>query len=97
MCMTYSKMNMVISCSTKGWSGGCVHWHPGFVVRAGLSQQPCEHVLKRCLLQFDALVLLLQETAAQAARSGQECGQSTNDKRFIAVGGGQMVGLCLSL
>lgn len=85
--MTYSKMNMVISCSTKGWSGGCVHWHPGFVVRAGSLNSHVEHVLKRCLLQFDALVLLLQETAAQAARSGQECGQSTNDKRFIAVGG----------
>lgn len=83
--MAYSEMNMVISCSTKGWSGGCVHWHPGFVVRAGLPQQPCEDVLKRCLLQFDAL-LLLQETAAQAARSGQERGQSTNGERVIAGG-----------
>lgn len=57
-------------------------------MRTGLPQQPCEHVLKKCLVQFDAL-LLLQETAAQAARSRQECGQSTKGERFLAGGGSE--------
>ncbi|KAJ7398052.1 hypothetical protein BTVI_129823 [Pitangus sulphuratus] len=40
-------------------------------------------MLKRCFLQLDAL-LLLQEPAAQAPRSWQECGQSANGESFTA-------------
>lgn len=59
-----------------------------FVVSAGPSLQlclrNCEHMLKRCILQLEPL-LLLQEGAAQAGRSSQECGQSLSG--FIALVG----------
>ena len=65
---------------------------PMFVVSAGLSLQLCsrngEHRLKRCILRLEALLLLLlRETAAQAAGSRQECEQSLNGERFIALVG----------
>lgn len=53
------------------WGQGCCNSHVSMCWRSGL-------------LQFHALLLLLQETAAQAAR--QECGQSTNGERFLAGG-----------
>lgn len=88
MCVTYCKINKVISCSTKGCSGGsgvqwyiCLLWVRG---RLYSSAWETEHTLKRCILQLEAL-LLLQETAAQAGRSSQECGQSLNG--FIALVG----------